>query len=163
MLANRVGLYVLYASVICNLDGEVNIKRNRQAEAVVAQVVVPGLMSGGGGERVGGEEEEGGEEGGVGGEDEEEGGAPDISKTFEPLAKDSLSGLEKEKAMICNGGDKCCECRLCFSSKGNCENDDQCSGSLRCGTRNCVGGTFDTNDNCCEEGKCCFRYVCFQL
>ena len=152
MLANRVGLYVLYASVICNLDGEVNIKRNRQAEAVIAQVFVPGLMSGGGGERVGGEEEEGGEEGGVGGEDEEEGGAPDISKTFEPLAKDSLSGLEKEKAMICNGGDKCCESRLCFSGEGNCENDDQCSGSLRCGTRNCVGGTFDTNDNCCEEG-----------
>ena len=149
MLANRVGLYVLYASVICNLDGEVNIKRNRQAEAVVAQVVVPGLMSGGGGERVGGEEEEGGEEGG---EDEEEGGAPDISKTFKPQAKDSLSGLEKEKALICNGGDKCCESRLCFSGEGNCENDDQCSGSLRCGTRNCVGGTFDTNDNCCEEG-----------
>ena len=63
MLANRVGLYVLYASVICNLDGEVNIKRNRQAEAVIAQVVVPGLMSGGGGEGVGG-----GGEGGVGGE-----------------------------------------------------------------------------------------------
>lgn len=54
-------------------------------------------------------------------------------------------------AQICNGGDNCCATKLCGLGEGNCKKDAQCSGSLRCGRKNCAGSSFDPNDNCCED------------
>jgi len=56
-----------------------------------------------------------------------------------------------EATVICKGGLNCCETNICGLGEGPCNNDDQCSGSLRCGTNNCVGNTFGTGDSCCEE------------
>ena len=35
--------------------------------------------------------------------------------------------------------------------EGDCDTDDHCSGSLKCGTDNCIGDTFDATDDCCYD------------
>jgi len=50
----------------------------------------------------------------------------------------------------CQGGDTCCtEENQCFEGEGDCDNDSDCRGNLRCGTDNCFGEGFDDTDDCC--------------
>ena len=37
------------------------------------------------------------------------------------------------------------------AGEGDCDNDDHCSGSLKCGKDNCVGPNFDRTDDCCYD------------
>jgi len=71
-----------------------------------------------------------------------------------------FTGLFQHTSANCNGGDSCCdnpplddEGKLwpCMAGEGDCDNDDHCSGSLKCGTDNCVGDTFDSTDDCCYD------------
>ena len=52
----------------------------------------------------------------------------------------------------CNGGNDCCtESNQCDAGEGDCDKDEDCVGSLTCGTNNCPkGSTFSRNDDCCE-------------
>ena len=50
----------------------------------------------------------------------------------------------------CTGGSSCCSAgRPCPAGKGDCDGDDECDGGLKCGRNNCVGDTFDEDDDCC--------------
>ena len=61
--------------------------------------------------------------------------------------------------MICIGGDECCSKEYpCGLGEGDCDNDNECEGELKCGTDNCqqcLGGVdctyFQPTDDCCEE------------
>jgi len=52
---------------------------------------------------------------------------------------------------VCNGGNSCCNDIECGEGEGDCDTDSQCSGSLECGTDNCVGINFDPTDDCCYD------------
>ena len=39
----------------------------------------------------------------------------------------------------------------CDFGDGHCDSDDQCLGTLICGTKNCIGNNFDPNKGCCTE------------
>ena len=39
----------------------------------------------------------------------------------------------------------------CDFGDGHCDSDDQCLGTLICGTKNCVGNNFDPDQGCCTE------------
>ena len=58
-----------------------------------------------------------------------------------------------ENVALCLGADNCCDTKVCELNEGDCDDDDQCSGSLKCGTDNCVGDTFDATDDCCYDPK----------
>jgi len=52
----------------------------------------------------------------------------------------------------CEGGDSCCTLdKPCFEGEGDCDEDSECRGSLRCGTDNCYGEGFDDTDDCCTR------------
>jgi len=56
-------------------------------------------------------------------------------------------------AEVCSGGDSCCTSRpeKCGISEGDCDNDSECAGNLRCGSDNCGSRPgFDGTDDCCE-------------
>ena len=49
-------------------------------------------------------------------------------------------------------GSCCTAANPCGPNQGDCDNDDECSGDLRCGTNNClrdVGYLFDSGADCC--------------
>ena len=54
--------------------------------------------------------------------------------------------------MVCRGGEHCCgkeETRICNINEGDCNNDEECSGTLQCGSNNCPvqsGGYWDPED-----------------
>jgi len=55
----------------------------------------------------------------------------------------------------CNGQDGCCHNGKCTEGQGDCDVNSDCKGDLSCGTNNCIGDTFDDNDDCCVDfGKC---------
>ena len=48
------------------------------------------------------------------------------------------------------GGNDCCtEEKPCKEDEGDCDNDDECAGNLKCGEDNCIGDAFDHSDDCC--------------
>ena len=50
------------------------------------------------------------------------------------------------------GDNECCTIAYpCEENQGRCEEDYECLGSLVCGMDNCVGDTFDDDDDCCES------------
>merc|ERR1719495_2334895 len=52
----------------------------------------------------------------------------------------------------CEGGDSCCTLdKPCFEGEGDCDEDSECRGNLRCGTDNCYGEGFDDTDDCCTR------------
>ena len=57
------------------------------------------------------------------------------------------------KGRKCDGSiPNCCtESDQCDFGDGHCDSDDQCLGTLICGTKNCVGNKFDPNKGCCTE------------
>ena len=63
--------------------------------------------------------------------------------------------------MYCRGGTNCCgkeDTRICVEAEGDCDHDDECEGTLQCGTDNCPvqsGGYWDDKDDCCD----CFVLV----
>ena len=63
--------------------------------------------------------------------------------------------------MTCRGGEHCCgkeDTRICVEAEGDCDHDDECEGTLQCGTDNCPvqsGGYWDDKDDCCD----CFVLV----
>ena len=93
---------------------------------------------------------------------------PDVSDTAVTVMV-SEEGVE-ELQMVCRGGENCCgreSNRLCAEGdldlsntdgdcdvgEGDCQDDDQCSGLLQCGTDNCAtksGGLWDESDDCCQ-------------
>ena len=63
----------------------------------------------------------------------------------------SQSTSDGARRKRCNGEDNdcCTEENPCTEGDGDCDNHDQCSGSLVCGNDNCVGYGFDGSDDCC--------------
>ena len=58
------------------------------------------------------------------------------------------------------GNDNYCTWVQCDLGEGDCDDDDECSGELICGTDNCEGMEYDNGDDCCGKiltlyGKCC--------
>ena len=52
------------------------------------------------------------------------------------------------------GGDDCCtEDKPCKEDEGDCDNDDECAGNLKCGSDNCIGDAFEHTDDCCIGKK----------
>ena len=61
----------------------------------------------------------------------------------------------------CHGQENCCKSypssKRCSKGEGDCDNDDECAGSLVCGSNNCAGsgfwgnGGFTHQDDCCTE------------
>merc|ERR1719391_1510760 len=62
---------------------------------------------------------------------------------------DLLSGA------TCIGGDNCCSnSSPCRAGEGDCDNDDDCEGDLKCGKDNCDRAgysSFDSTDDCCQR------------
>merc|ERR1719412_1331421 len=53
---------------------------------------------------------------------------------------------------FCDGEDSCCtESNQCGVNEGDCDSDVDCEGDLVCGTDNCNGPNFDSEDDCCTE------------
>jgi len=64
-----------------------------------------------------------------------------------------LRSLRRINATIsCNGDDSCCSAdNQCHRGEGDCDNDGQCYGALKCGENNCGNRPeFDESDDCCE-------------
>ena len=54
--------------------------------------------------------------------------------------------------IVCNGGDSCCTTsNQCDIGEGDCDINAECKSGLVCGLQNCIGDTFDANDDCCRE------------
>ena len=50
--------------------------------------------------------------------------------------------------------DCCTEENPCSEGDGDCDDDDECSGDLVCGSNNCGGHPFESHDDCCvKSGK----------
>ncbi|XP_023343984.1 fibrillin-2 [Eurytemora carolleeae] len=70
------------------------------------------------------------------------------------------AGSYDEWDIICSGSEGCCRRTgsgraLCGLWEGDCNNDNECTGMLKCGNNNCVqnwgeGGLWDAEDDCCE-------------
>ena len=62
-------------------------------------------------------------------------------------------------AVSCTGGSseelsRCCDpSQPCGLGEGDCDDDDDCQGSLVCGSNNCDQSLFWSKADCCEEGK----------
>ena len=41
--------------------------------------------------------------------------------------------------------------RLCQENEGDCDNDDECEGSLECGSNNCISANWDSGADCCTK------------
>ena len=51
----------------------------------------------------------------------------------------------------CHGRDNCCsEEHPCHAGEGDCDFDSDCQAGLECGSANCFGPGFETNDDCCQ-------------
>ena len=49
------------------------------------------------------------------------------------------------------GGGLCCtDSNKCDLGEGDCDSDFDCKGDFVCGTNNCIGSNFESNDDCCE-------------
>lgn len=82
-------------------------------------------------------------------------GVPVAVYAFLLLAVQFPVGQTKE---VCYGGDSCCTpTNQCLEHMGDCDNDNDCEGSLICGTDNCYsdmwppGSGFDDTDDCCMK------------
>jgi len=82
-------------------------------------------------------------------------GVPWAVYAFLLLALQLPVGQTKE---VCYGGDSCCTpTNQCLEHMGDCDNDNDCEGSLICGTDNCysdirpAGSDFDDTDDCCMK------------
>ena len=54
----------------------------------------------------------------------------------------------------CTGGDDCCSADVpCDEGEGDCDEDSDCAGGLKCGSNNCPWGDGD---------DCCYRYATVQ-
>ncbi|XP_023348690.1 latent-transforming growth factor beta-binding protein 1-like [Eurytemora carolleeae] len=70
------------------------------------------------------------------------------------------AGSYDEWDILCSGSEGCCRRtgsgrELCGLWEGDCNNDNECAGTLKCGNNNCVqhwgeGGLWDAEDDCCE-------------
>jgi len=61
---------------------------------------------------------------------------------------------ETEQPKGCQGGADCCSAELpCGFGEGDCNSNEDCEGSLKCGTNNCEGEFFSADDDCCSD-KC---------
>ena len=55
---------------------------------------------------------------------------------------------------VCNGGDYCCnDSNKCGIGEGDCDTDKDCHPGLTCGINNCIGASFEANDDCCYSGE----------
>ena len=75
------------------------------------------------------------------------GGAKKVAK--------NIRGAFSRYSKRCKGRDTgcCTEKKPCDVGDGNCNNNNQCRGSLVCGKHNCGGAPFGKTDNCCmKEG-----------
>ena len=63
--------------------------------------------------------------------------------------------------LYCRGGDHCCTNDSCDEGEGDCNDDNECKGSLVCGDNNCgqSGGMWDAEDDCCER-RCTSEHPC---
>ncbi len=54
---------------------------------------------------------------------------------------------------ICVGDNHCCTAAFpCDAeNQGDCDDDSECRGDLICGVHNCMGDTFDKDDDCCRS------------
>ena len=62
----------------------------------------------------------------------------------------------------CTGGDSCCDGQ-CGIGEGDCDSNSDCAGNLLCGSNNCIGLTFDGNDDCCYVSMRSFRRIYKEL
>jgi len=74
-----------------------------------------------------------------------------VTMVFDAEYNDIVSeiGLSKlQEGLRCKGteGECCTKDEPCIEGDGDCDHDDQCSGSLVCGTDNCIWGRYD---DCC--------------
>ncbi len=52
----------------------------------------------------------------------------------------------------CVGDEACCTpSNLCGIGYGDCQSHNDCQAGLRCGSNNCVGQSFDSQDDCCAQ------------
>jgi len=65
------------------------------------------------------------------------------------------AGYEDLPEGACIGGDNCCSnSSPCGAGEGDCDNDDDCEGDLKCGEDNCNRAgysSFDSTDDCCQR------------
>merc|ERR1712168_253060 len=65
------------------------------------------------------------------------------------------AGYEDLPEGACIGGDNCCSnSSPCRAGEGDCDNDDDCEGDLKCGKDNCnraAYSSFDATDDCCQR------------
>ena len=70
-------------------------------------------------------------------------------------------------AMYCRGGYSCCMkgyTNRCGEGDGDCNEDEDCDGSMICGNNNCnkwrsLTGLWDSEDDCCER-RCTVDHPC---
>merc|ERR1711936_493521 len=61
-----------------------------------------------------------------------------------------FSDEEEEEDLGCNGGDSCCNSNnRCGEGEGDCDSNSDCNAGLLCGSDNCAGSGFDSDDDCC--------------
>merc|ERR1712192_293656 len=61
---------------------------------------------------------------------------------------------ETEQPKGCQGGNGCCSLELpCGLGEGDCDSNEDCEGSLKCGIDNCQGPFFTDGQDCCSD-KC---------
>ena len=85
----------------------------------------------------------------------EEGTPENMSQFLLRSNRTYLKLFESEKQLIiseCESFWSCCTTQSkCAINQGDCDNDNECDGSLTCGIRNCVGHLFPENADCCQE------------
>ena len=54
-------------------------------------------------------------------------------------------------AFVGQSQSSCTSTNQCEVGEGDCDSDIDCKGNLVCGEDNCVGGTFESDDDCCDN------------
>ena len=66
--------------------------------------------------------------------------------------------------MIGPGHNEYCKSNnLCAEGEGDCDVDSECQAGLKCGTDNCQGAAYSSNDDCCERGKLAMTFKFLRL
>jgi len=76
------------------------------------------------------------------------------NETFAFITGPSACPEETEQPKGCQGGNGCCSLELpCGLGEGDCDSNEDCEGSLKCGIDNCQGPFFTDGQDCCSD-KC---------
>ena len=54
-------------------------------------------------------------------------------------------------SLLCIMTGQCTIDNPCKENNGDCDNDDECEGTLKCGKNNCLGDGFLPDDDCCYQ------------